>query len=105
MSGDEPRRAADSSEAELSLRSSQPGPALPIGIAMQLDIRELKTNANILSPNTHKASLFSQPLSYKQEIKPAAFDRSKRADHCFSLEHTHSDEIHFTQYFRLDFIS
>lgn len=54
VSGEESRRSADSNEAELTLRSSQPSPTLPIGIAMELDIKELQTNANILSPNTHK---------------------------------------------------
>lgn len=104
VSGEESWRSADSSEAELTLRSSQPGPTLPIGIAMELDIRELQTNANVLSPNT-QTSLFSLSLPHLQEIKPAAFDRSQRADHCFSLEHANSNEIHFTQHFRLDFIS
>lgn len=58
----------------------------------------------MFSPQTHKQA-FSLSLPHLQEIKPAAFDRSQRADHCFSLEHANSNEIHFTQHFRLDFIS
>lgn len=100
VSGDEPPRAADSSEAELTFRSSQPGPALPIGIAMELDIRELK-QMQIFSPQTHKTSPFFQPLSHIQENQTCSiWQKSKSRSLLFSsLEHTHSDEIHFTQLF------